>query len=116
MLSPALFHIFIEDLGQELIEVMDMNIDDVLLYAYGVLILCRSFHQLTKVIQFVDSWSKRNGMKLNKSKSAVGPLAPRNARTVPYLSKERNSTRQKIVWKIIVKNMLKIPIKTEYKT
>jgi len=115
IISPALFNIFIEDFGQELVNELGLNLDDVLLYADDVLILCSSFDQLTKVINFAESWSRKNGMKLNKSKSAIVPFAPRSAKTIPFLSREENPYSKKKEWKALDRSVLEIPIKTEYK-
>ena len=43
-----------------------MSIDDTLLYADDILLLCQTHGQIERCIQIIEDWSKENGMELNK--------------------------------------------------
>ena len=85
IISPALFNIFIEDLGKELQEKADLNIKDILMYADDIMTVCASQTQLTKAIKVIEDWSRRNGMILNKKKSGIMVFASRRATDIPIM-------------------------------
>ena len=88
LISPSLFNIFIEDLGQELQEKADLNIEDILMYADDILTICSSISQLRRAIEVIDLWCLRNGMKLNKDKSGVVVFSARKSQRVPLMKKD----------------------------
>ena len=83
ILSPALFNIFIEDLVEELNREVGLNIQQTILYADDILLLCQTVSQVKKSIDIIEKWSDRNGMKLSKKKSGIVVFAPREDRKVP---------------------------------
>jgi len=132
VISPALFNIFIEDLADELQKGADINLQDILMYADDILTLCTSYKQLRDAIKIIESWSKRNGMELNKLKSGIVPFANRNARNIPYMENHKTVEIKKrkykskvgrpaqvvinhYKWKASTKDILGIPICEEYK-
>ena len=54
ILSPALFNIFIEDLIVALSAELNVDIEDILLYADDILILCQTQDQIQKCIEIVE--------------------------------------------------------------
>ena len=85
ILSPALFNIFIEDLVEELSKETGLSVQQILLYADDILLLCQTVPQLKKCINIIENWSEKNGMKLNKKKSGIVVFSPRNDKTIPYM-------------------------------
>jgi hypothetical protein len=127
ILSPALFNIFVEDLVEKLSKELNLHVEDILLYADDILLLCDSPEQVRKCIQIVERWSKENGMELNKKKSGIVVFAPRLAKKIPYMKlqetekiKENKKTGEKA--KVIVKEWVTtgeeidgVPIVNKYK-
>ena len=63
-----------------------MYIEDMLLYADDILLLCDSQEKVRKCTQIVKEWSKENGMELNKKKSRIVVVfAPRSAKKIPFM-------------------------------
>jgi len=83
-LSLALFNISIEDLVESLETEFKMSIEDILLYADDILILCQSHEQISKCVDIIKKWSRLNGMELNKKKSGIVVFASRKAKGAPY--------------------------------
>ena len=50
ILSPALFDIFVEDLVEAIAKELSLTIEDILLYADDLLVLCRSPEQVKKCV------------------------------------------------------------------
>ena len=48
-----------------------MSIQDILLYADDILLLCKTPRQIARCIQIIEKWTEENGMKLNKKKSDI---------------------------------------------
>jgi len=119
ILSPALFNIFIEDLADKLSQELKMSIEDILMYADDILLLCDSQYQIRKCVQIIEEWSKQNGMELNKDKSGIVIFAPRKAKKIPLMEAETILNSQgKVVrreWVPIQKNICQIPILSSYK-
>jgi len=115
VISPGLFNIFIEDLATELQESLGIGAEDILLYADDVLILCNSIELLHKAIKIVDLWSKKNGMELNKKKSAIVPFAPRKVKAIPFLHRLKNNDGKAKEWIVNRKELDGVPIVLEYK-
>jgi len=91
VLSPALFDVFMEDLGDDLTFRAGIDMEDRLFYADDVLLLVTSEDQLIKAVSVVEEWAKKNGMSLNKSKSGVVVFANRKATKVPKMEKIGNA-------------------------
>ena len=72
-----------------------MSIEDILLYADDLLLLCQTPGQMKKCIQIVEEWSRKNGMELNKKKSGIVVFAPRSAKTIPYMILEKKPIKGK---------------------
>jgi len=85
ILSPALFNIFTEDLVEKLAKELEMSVEDILLYADDILILCKTVGQVKRCVQIIEEWSVNNGMELNKKKSGIVVFAPRSAKNIPYM-------------------------------
>jgi urease gamma subunit len=119
ILSPALFNIFIEDLVESLARELGMSIEDILLYADDILILCQTQEQITKCIQIVEKWSHLNGMELNKNKSGIVVFAPRRAKKIPLmkLETEKDIDGNEIgkIWVPTTEEICGVPIVTKYK-
>jgi len=81
IISPYLFDIYIEDLFKEIVSIRRLvPMENVLAYADDVLIICTGVRTLKAIIEAIEHWSAFNGMRLNKSKSAVVEFLPRHAR------------------------------------
>ncbi len=119
ILSPALFDIFIEDLGDELQQKADMNIEDLLFYADDILMLCSSPTQAENCIRIVEEWSVKNGMELNKNKSGIVIFSHRHAKKVPMMKTHKftkpGSSHQTISWQPSINSIRGIPICESYK-
>ena len=121
ILSPALFSIFIEDLVEKLRDQPGLNIEDILLYADDILVLCTSIEQLRQCIKIIEHWSESNGMKLNKKKSGIVPFVNRRAHDITFMNYNRTITKDgdkiKIQgqWQIARQNLEGIPIVEKYK-
>lgn len=119
ILSPALFDIYIEDLAQELADITGLSYEDVLFYADDILVLCQTQLQLKRCIKVIEDWCARNGMELNKKKSAILPFGPRAAKDISLLKLEKiynqktNKTTRE--WTPIVKEIDGIPVVSVYK-
>lgn len=111
IISPALFNIFIEDLGKELQDKADLNIKDILMYADDIMTICASQTQLNKAIQTIEEWCRRNGMILNKKKSGIVVFAPRRATDVPMMKLKENTK----IWIPAKTDVAGIPICEKYK-
>lgn len=70
ILSPALFDIFIDDLVEQLNDKLSikLSVEDILLYADDVLLLCSTTSQVKECISIIEDWCNNNGMELNKKK------------------------------------------------
>ena len=116
IISPALFNIFIEDLVEEIAKELEMSIQDILLYADDILLLCKTIPQVKRCIQIIENWSSRNGMKLNKKKSGIVVFAPRQAKDIPcmkLITKEVQKKKKKVIvqeWTPVCKEIMGIPI------
>jgi len=122
ILSPALFNIFIEDLVTKLAGELDLSIEDILLYADDILILCDSPNQLRKCIQIIENWSKENGMQLNRKKSGIVSFVNRKSKNVPYMecvkTTRKNRKGKDIIvnqWRPTQREFGGIPIVEKYK-
>jgi hypothetical protein len=119
ILSPALFNIFIEDLVIELATELNMSIEDILLYADDILILCQSQNQIQRCIEIIEKWSQLNGMELNKKKSGVLAFTPRGARKIPLLKKETTQDQNGVdigsEWVPATEDICGVPVVTKYK-
>ena len=89
VISPFLFNIYIEDLALELKEKVDINLEDIFMYADDILTLCSSVAQLKRAISVIENWCENNGMILNKQKSGIVPFAPRSAKRIPLMRLEK---------------------------
>ena len=114
ILSPALFNIFIEDLAQKLADELGMSIEDILLYADDILLLCDSTERVRRCIEIVEQWSKDNGMQLNKKKSGIVVFAPRSAKNIPYMMRKEGAKDTK-EWQPFTKEVGGVPIVNQYK-
>jgi endonuclease/exonuclease/phosphatase family metal-dependent hydrolase len=119
LLSPALFNIFIEDLVESIATELKISIEDILLYADDILILCQSQEQIIKCIQIIERWSYTNGMELNKNKSGILVFAPRRAKKIPLMKleveKDIDGNVIESKWTTTVTNICGVPIVTKYK-
>jgi Reverse transcriptase (RNA-dependent DNA polymerase) len=124
IISPALFNIFIEDLGKELQEKADINMQDILMYADDIMTICSSRDQLNKAIIIIEEWSQRNGMALNKKKSGIVVFAPRKATKITMMkhqedkddkTQSKKGRRKAKIWVPANKDILGIPICEKYK-
>ena len=121
IISPALFNIFIEDLGKELQEQADLNMKDILMYADDIMTICTSRDQLNRAIKTIEEWTNKNGMILNQKKSGIVVFAPRKAIKVPLMKlqlktkKKGKKTKITRTWVPTTKDIAGIPICEEYK-
>ena len=121
IISPALFNIFIEDLVEELAQELQMSIQDILLYADDILLLCETIPQVKRCIQIIENWSSKNGMKLNKKKSGIMVFAPREDKDIPcmILTTKKIQKGKRIIfekeWIPACKEIMGIPLVNEYK-
>ena len=118
VISPALFNIFIEDLGNELQEKANLNMKDILMYADDIMTICSSRDQLNKAINIIEDWTKRNGMMLNKKKSGIIIFAPRKAIDVPHMklqTKTKKNGKKTKTWIPAKYDIAGIPICDKYK-
>jgi hypothetical protein len=113
ILSPSLFNIFIEDLVDEISATLMIQIEDILLYADDILVLCNTVDQLYRCITVIENWAKRNGMKLNKQKSGIVPFASRRAHDIPYMENRLINGERK--WTPTRKAVNEVPIVECYK-
>jgi hypothetical protein len=109
ILSPALFNIFIEDLAERISRELQVNVEDILMYADDILILCNTPEQTEKCIHIIDAWSSDNGMQLNKKKSGIVVFAPRIAKQIPYMCRKEKE------WKVEINDINGVPIVPKYK-
>ena len=109
VISPALFDIFLEDLGESLTRRVGIDLEDRLFYADDVLLFLDSEEQLLRAIEIVEEWARDNGMHLNKSKSGIVVFAHRRARKVPKMEKTGNQ------WRPTTNNIGGIPLCEKYK-
>lgn len=104
-----------ETLAKEL----EISIDDILLYADDILILCQTQQQVAKSIQIIERWSHLNGMELNKNKSGILVFAPRRAKKIPLMKHETEKDIYGNViesnWIPTIKDISGVPIVTKYK-
>lgn len=119
VISPALFDIYIEDLSLKLQE-QEINLEDILLYADDMLVLCTSPHQVEACIKTIERWSSENGMKLNKDKSGIVVFGNRKSRQIPMMlsrkdQEQKEEKNNKIVWSPGQKSILGVPLCTKYK-
>jgi hypothetical protein len=115
-----LFDIFIEDLVDKLAKELKLNIEDILLYADDLLVLCQTENQVKACIKIIEEWSAQNGMELNKKKSGVLIFASRRAKKIPYMKIElKKNKKGKIVsreWVVSEESYIQgIPIVAKYK-
>jgi len=80
LISPSLFDIYIEGLLKGIVEQGYTDSDRVLAYADDLLVFVRGYNKLRDTINYIEEWSQNNGMKLNKSKSAIVEFTPRRTR------------------------------------
>ena len=81
ILSPALFNIYMEPLIYAISEEISVGKDDTFAYADDLLILTSSRPQVTRIIETIEKFSSQNGLKLNKSKSAIVEFFRRHSRS-----------------------------------
>jgi len=82
IISPYLFGIYIEDLFKEISITQSLApMENILAYADDILIVCTGYKTLKDVIQTTEMWAKRNGMILNKKKSAIVEFLPRHGQS-----------------------------------
>ena len=62
-----------------------MSIQEVLLYADDILLLCQTPEQMRKCIQIIETWCQENGMKLNKKKSGIVIFGSRKDKDLPWM-------------------------------
>ncbi|HRP36352.1 MAG TPA: reverse transcriptase domain-containing protein [Candidatus Dojkabacteria bacterium] len=119
LLSPALFNIFIEDLVEEISREVGVRLEDVLLYADDLLVLCTSMNQLNKCIEIIERWAKVNGMELNKRKSGIIPFTSRKAHNIPFMELRKFESKGKKPegkrWEVARKELNGVPIVEKYK-
>ena len=122
VISPALFNIYIEDLSEELKKHAMVDLQDILMYADDILILCMSTHQITQCIKIIEKWCVENGMSLNKNKSGIVVFAPRRATKVPLMKIEKTvklnkNKKEKVIreWTPAQTLIDGIPICSKYK-
>jgi len=119
ILSPALFNIFIEDLVEKIARELNVSIEDILLYADDLLVLCKSQDQVRNCIKIIEEWSTENGMELNKGKSGIVVFAPRRAKKIPFMKVEtqyaKNGKTKTREWVSTGKVIAEIPIVAKYK-
>lgn len=119
ILSPALFNIFIEDLAEELAKITGLSLEEILFYADDILVLCQTIPQLKECIEVIERWCAKNGMELNKKKSAILPFGQRRARDISLLRLEKtyNPQTKKVekTWIPALNEISGIPIVAVYK-
>ena len=113
ILSPALFNIFIEDLAYEIEKEIGISLEDVLMYADDILILCQTIDQAKRCIRLIEQWSQNNGMELNKKKSGVVVFSARRAKDIPYMVNTSNNKNSN--WTPAIKDISGVPLVQKYK-
>jgi len=71
MISPYLFNIYIEELLEILEKECHLSREEILAYADDIAVICYNERKLTEVIRKIEEWSKKNGLSINKNKSAI---------------------------------------------
>ena len=112
ILSPALFNIFIEDLAEKLAQVVELNVEDILMYADDILLLCQTIDQVKRYIKVIEEWSLENGMELNKKKSGILVFSDRKSHDVPYMINKKDDQTSK--WIPACSGISGIPIVEKY--
>ena len=71
MISPALFNIYIEPLLHQISGFVEDGLEDLFGYADDILIISESLDNCAKIVGEIQAWAERNGLSLNKAKSAI---------------------------------------------
>jgi hypothetical protein len=121
ILSPALFNIYIEDLIQDIYRTGIENAD-ILFYADDLAVILDTRDDIENVLKTIMEWSERNGMSLNKKKSAILPVIGRNKKTLPFFNRkakdiitDKGTTRRVYEYTHKVKQIMGVPIVLKYK-
>ena len=92
-----------------------MDLEDILLYADDILLLCQTTEQIKRCIQIIEEWSKENGMQLNKKKSGIVVFSPRSARNIPYMVLHKDKEEEMQEWTPALKEIKGVPLQAKYK-
>ena len=93
---------------------LEMNREDILLYADDILLLCETTQQTQEGIQIVEKWSIDNGMSLNKKKSGIVVFASRQSKKIPFMEFKKNDKQRK-EWIPLKEEIYGVPIVSKYK-
>ena len=69
VLSPVLFNLFINDLL-----IGGPQDSKILAFANDIVFICKTKTVLKKCISYINEWSLKNNMQVNKSKSGILPI------------------------------------------
>lgn len=73
-----MFDIYLEDLILTISVNAALSYEEILVYSDDLLVLSDDITKIRKTIVIVEEWSGKNGMRLNKQKSAVAEFVGRS--------------------------------------